>query len=272
MRASSTNNSSSMAGGRDVITDIDNTLKDAKEQHSFTIIAAMSKIQRLYAIEESLDEPLPRDVFADEDRIRFFWSGFVNSNKTKTWIDIVLKSIFHWEFFFILIFSTIIKFYALKDIENSTNIAFFFIGYATVIIYAFYLMAHYKYYIFGLIASRMMFYLMFGRFVYLIFVASVTSFIFLWIFGYFSENTDELYSWSEAIFNFLNFFKISPFYDTNALFYFLLNDALVLLKENTNNMIIIFVIFGILPFFTMLLIKKIRTENIKKQIKKYEKG
>lgn len=272
MRTSPTSNSSSLANGRDTIADIDNVLKEGNVEHSLTIISAMSKIQRLYAIEQKLDEPLPKDIFADEDKIRFFWSGFVNSNKTKTWIDIALKSIFHWEFFFILIFSTIIKFYALKDLENSTNIAFFFIGYATVIIYAFYLMAHYKYYIFGLVASKMMLFLMFGRFMYLIFVASVTSFVFLWIYDYFTLNLDELYGFSQTIFNILKFFKIFPFYDTEELYYFLLNEALPLIKANTNNMIIIFIIFGILPFFTMLLIKHLRTQNINKQLKKYEQG
>ncbi len=258
-------------GGGDIIADLDNEFKtNSKEQWSNTIISAMAKIQKLYAVESGLDEPLPVDFLSDEEKIKFFWSGFVNSNKTKGWLDLIIKTIFHWEFFFILIVSTFFKIYAIKDMENSINILLFFAGYATVLFYTIYLLSHNKYYLKGCLTSRMMFLLMSGRLVYLVVSSSVISIIILWLIDFFKTNPQELVDWLVAIEKISSIFSIS--FDIEEVFYYMSNTVFPIISQSTQQMIVVFGVFGITPFIIAFIIKRKRDKRIQKQRQEYERG
>lgn len=258
-------------GGNDIISDIDNNFKNEyKEQWSNTIISAMAKIQKLYAVESGLDEPLPPDFLTDEDKIKFFWSGFANTNKTKNWLDIIIKTVFHWEFFFILFVSTFLKIYAIKDMQNNINVFLFFTGYTTVLFYTIYLLAHSRYYLKGYLASRMIFLIMVGRLIYLLVAATLISTLILLTIGHFTTYPQELADWLLAISNIASIFSLD--FDIKEAFHYMNDIVFPIITQSTHQMIIIFLFFGILPFMVTFFIKRKRDKKIKRQREEYEKG
>lgn len=263
--------SSSSLGGRDFIADFDNTR--STDEWAYSIISAMGKIQKQYAIEQGLDEPLPKEYFTDEDRVRFFLSGFSNSNNRKHFIDVILAPFIHWELIFILVIATFFKIYLLSTIENhGASIAMMFlIGYGTIITYSIYLSQKWRYFVYGDIASKMFLWLILGRFIYLICIGITISYLLISAINYLLQNPKMLLEYSYRIYWLIDFFGVS-LGSKKEFAIAMYREILPTLKQETRNMLLTCALLGIAPLVSAGISKIILDYKYHQQKKKYEEG
>ena len=264
----------SAGGSRDFIADIDNNKHD--EEWSWTIIGAMARIQTQYAIEQGLDRKLPRDYFTDADRLKFFWSGFSNSSATKHFMDILFRSIINWEIILLIFLMVFVQIFVFSHYEGSQviNYIIFLGSYFSIVCYSLYITIHYRYFVYGDLSARMMFALMLGRLLFLCLSATVLSVALNSTANYLESNPKELYGWTSGIYFIINLFCNAKYYfgskeDFYLVFY---NQVLPEIKETSNEMLIVFFIFGVAPFILMYLSKSITLSRIKNEQEKFNKG
>jgi hypothetical protein len=260
-------------GGRDVVAEVDNGIH--KQEWSYSIISAMGRIQKQYAIEQGLDRKLHKDYLTDEDKFRFFWSGFTNSNSPKTFIDVFFKSVLNWEVFaliLLIIFSKIIVYSKYPDWENA-NIAVFGISYISIIGFSIYLSLKWRYFVKGDLSSLMMQMLILGRLLFLLMTAGIISFLLITISNYFINNPKELYSYVKGIFWMFDLVGQADILGTRKDFFILANEIVIPeLSTTGKEMLVAFIGFGVLPFIVLYAVKIARKLRISKEREKFEKG
>ena len=265
--------SGASGGGRDVVAEVDNGVH--KQEWSYSIISAMGRIQKQYAIEQGLDRTLHKDYLTDEDKFRFFWSGFTNSNSPKTFLDIFFKSVFNWEVFtliLLIIFSKIII-YSKYPQWDSANIAIFGISYISVIGFSLYLSFKWRYFVKGDLSSLMMQMLIAGRMLFLLMTAGIISFLLIWLSEYFANNPKELFSYTKGIYWLFDVVGQANVLGTKREFFVLANTTVIPeLSTTGKEMLVAFIGFGFLPFAVLYIAKIIRYMRISKERKRFEKG
>lgn len=272
--SSSHQSTPSSSGGRDIVTDLDRSKHQQEWAHS--IIDAMAKIQTQYAIERKLDQNLPKDYLTDADKIKFFWSGFSNSSKPKHFLDIIFTSVINWEVIFIVLFSILGQVFTLAFFDNSRTISIltFICSYFSVITYSLYITKHFNYYVFGDISSRMMFYLMIGRLCFLALSSTILTSFLYWLVQFFEANPKTLYGWTNGFYWITNLFFQAHyiFGDRENFFYFVFKLVLPEIQNTADEMIFVFLLFGLLPFAVLLIGKILRIFRIKREQNRFKKG
>lgn len=266
-------NASLSSGGRDVVAEVDNGIH--KQEWSFSIVSAMARIQKQFAIEQGLDRNLHKDYLTDEDKFRFFWSGFTNSNSPKTFLDVFFKSIINWEVFllmFMIIFSKTILYSKYPDWDN-VNIVIFGVSYFSIIGFSIYLSLKWRYFVKGDLASLMMQMLILGRLFFLLLTAGIISYLLISISSYFTNNPKELYSYIKGIYWFFDLVGQAEVLGSKKEFFSLAKKIIVPeLSSTGNEMLTAFIVFGVLPFVVLYTAKYIRYSRISQEREKFEKG
>lgn len=262
-------------GGRDFIADLDNN-KRHEEEWSWSIIGAMAKIQTQYSVEIGLDRDLPKDYFTDSDKLKFFWSGFSNSTATKHIMDILFRSIINFEMLAILLCSIFVQVFVFSNMDekNYIELTVFLGSYFSVICYSVYITRHYKYFIFGDLSSRMMFFLMVGRLVFLMLSATVISNILYWLAKYFYANPKDLYWWTSKVYWLFDFvgYATSYLHGKEELFWVVYKNVLPEIVDTANEMMYVFLLFGLSPFVILIISKSIRRLRISNEKKQFDRG
>lgn len=261
-------------GGRDVIADMEKSRNE--EEWSWTIIGGMAKIQTQYALERGLDQNLPKDYFTDSDKLKFFWSGFANSTATKHILDIVFRSVINWEILLILLCSIFVQVFVFSNMTEGKYIdaITFFISYFSVMGYSIYITRHFNYFIYGDLSARMMFWLMVGRLCFLALSATVLSSFLFWMVNYFENDPKELYGWTSGIYWIFNLFSSAYSLFGNKQQFFMTVYQLVLpeIRHTANEMVLVFLFFGLAPFVLLIFGKILRATRISNERKKFDRG
>lgn len=261
-------------GGRDVIADMEKSRNE--EEWSWTIIGGMAKIQTQYALERGLDQNLPKDYFTDSDKLKFFWSGFANSTATKHIFDIVFRSVVNWEILLILLCSIFVQVFVFSNMTEGKYIdaLTFFISYFSVMGYSIYITRHFNYYIYGDLSARMMFWMMIGRLCFLALSATVLSSFLFWMVDYFENAPKELYGWTSGIYWIFNLFNSAYSLFGNKQQFFMTVYQLVLpeIRHTANEMVFVFLFFGLAPFVLLIFGKVVRATRISNERKKFDRG
>ena len=260
--------------GKDFIATLDE--KKHEEDWSHTIIGAMARIQAQFAIEQKLNESLPKDYFTDADRLKFFWSGFSNSSNIKHVADVFFRSIINWEIIFLILVMIFAQtfFLARLDGVQFLDTAVFFGSYLSVVGYSLYITYHCKYYVYGDMSSRMMLALILGRILFLTISASILSYTLYWIADYFSKNPKDLYGWTSGLYWVFDLFmNAKNWFGSKQTFYIsVYENVLPQLAKTSREMLFVFVAAGILPPVVMFIVKSLRTARIRKERKLFGKG
>lgn len=261
-------------GGRDVIADMEKSRNE--EEWSWTIIGGMAKIQTQYALERGLDQNLPKDYFTDSDKLKFFWSGFANSTATKHVFDIVFRSVINWEILLILLCSIFVQVFVFSNMTEGKYIdaITFFISYFSVMGYSIYITRHFNYFIYGDLSARMMFWLMVGRLCFLALSATVLSSFLFWMVNYFENDPKELYGWTSGIYWIFNLFSSAYSLFGNKQQFFMTVYQLVLpeIRHTANEMVLVFLFFGLAPFVLLIFGKILRATRISNERRKFDRG
>ncbi len=266
-------NASLSGGGRDIVAEVDNGIH--KQEWSYSIVAAIARIQKQFAIEQGLDRKLHKDYLTDEDKFRFFWSGFTNSSSPKTFLDIFFKSVFNWEVFalmFLIIFSKIVL-YSKYPNWDSVELAIFGFSYISIIGFSAYLSLKWRYFVMGDLSSLMMKMLIIGRLSFLLMTAGIISFLLIGLSNYFTNNPSELVSYVKGIFWIFDLVGQADVLGSKREFFLLAKNTVVPeLAKTGKEMFIAFVSFGIAPLIVLYVAKYIRTNKISKERERFERG
>lgn len=266
-------NASLSGGGRDIVAEVDNGIH--KQEWSYSIVAAIARIQKQFAIEQGLDRKLHKDYLTDEDKFRFFWSGFTNSSSPKTFLDIFFKSVFNWEVFalmFLIIFSKIVL-YSKYPNWDSVELAIFGFSYISIIGFSAYLSLKWRYFVMGDLSSMMMKMLIIGRLSFLLMTAGIISFLLIGLSNYFTNNPSELVSYVKGIFWIFDLVGQADILGTKREFFLLAKNTVVPeLAKTGKEMFVAFVSFGIAPLVVLYVAKYIRTNKISKERERFERG
>jgi len=266
-------NASLSGGGRDIVAEVDNGIH--KQEWSYSIVAAIARIQKQFAIEQGLDRKLHKDYLTDEDKFRFFWSGFTNSSSPKTFLDIFFKSVFNWEVFalmFLIIFSKIVL-YSKYPNWDSVELAIFGFSYISIIGFSAYLSLKWRYFVMGDLSSMMMKMLIIGRLSFLLMTAGIISFLLIGLSNYFTNNPSELVSYVKGIFWIFDLVGQADVLGSKREFFLLAKNTVVPeLAKTGKEMFIAFVSFGIAPLIVLYVAKYIRTNKISKERERFERG
>ena len=266
--------SPSSGGGRDVIADMEKNRNE--EEWSWTIIGGMARIQTQYAIERGLGEDLPKDYFTDSDKLKYFWSGFANSTATKHILDIVFRSVVNWEILLILLSSVFVQVFVFSNMPESKYIdsITFFVSYFSVIGYSIYITRHFNYFIYGDLSARMMLFLMIGRLCFLALSATILSSFLFWMVNYFENAPKELYGWTSGIYWIFNLFGSAYTFLGNKQQFFMTVYKFVLpeIRHTANEMVLVFLSFGLAPFVLLIIGKILRVTRISNERKRFDRG
>lgn len=266
-------NASLSGGGRDIVAEVDNGIH--KQEWSYSIVAAIARIQKQFAIEQGLDRKLHKDYLTDEDKFRFFWSGFTNSSSPKTFLDIFFKSVFNWEVFalmFLIIFSKIVL-YSKYPNWDSVELAIFGFSYISIIGFSAYLSLKWRYFVMGDLSSMMMKMLIIGRLSFLLMTAGIISFLLIGLSNYFTNNPSELVSYVKGIFWIFDLVGQADVLGSKREFFLLAKNTVVPeLAKTGKEMFVAFVSFGIAPLVVLYVAKYIRTNKISKERERFERG
>lgn len=169
-----------------------------------------------------------------------------------------------------------VQVFVFSSMENHLyiNSLIFFGSYFSIVCYSLYITRHYRYFVYGDLSSRMMLYLMIGRLLFLLLSAFVLSSFLYWLVGYCEDNPKELYGWTSGIYWIFNLFDSAySFFGTKEQFFKIVY-RLVLpeIKDTANEMLTVFVAFGISPFLVLFAIKILRSIRIKREHQKFDRG
>lgn len=262
------------SGGKDFIAEMDSVRHE--EEWSWTIIGAMARIQSQYAIERNIDGKLPKDYFTDADKLKFFWSGLTNSSSVKTFFDLIIRSIINWEIILLIFVMVFAQVFILTTVEGKQliDISVFITSYFSIVGYSVYIAIRFRYFVYGDLSSRMMFFLILGRIVFLAISAFVLSTFIFFIVNYFENNPKELYGWCSGLYWIFDMFEVAHGWLGTKEQFYLVVYKLVLpeLRQTGKEMLAIFAFCGLLPLFLMFTGKTFRTIRIKRETNKFNKG
>lgn len=254
----------------DIVTELDAAAH--KQEWCHSIIGAMEKIQKQFAIEQNLDVKLHKDYLSDRDKLKFFWSGFTNSSAPKTFFDIFFKSIFNWEIILFLFLIVFLKIYIYDNPSiHYANLIIFTCSYISIISYSLYFCIKWRYYVYGDLSSKMMIYLLIGRLSFLIIVSIALSCGIIYGINYLYSYPKTAYEISNGVYWILDELSLlNHFTNKIDFFNFIMTKILPTLRYTAYEMLFIFLIFGILPFFIIIIARVVISKKRIKDEQRYK--
>ncbi|CUU89832.1 Uncharacterised protein [Campylobacter hyointestinalis subsp. hyointestinalis] len=255
---------------QDIVQELDSAV--FKQEWSYSIIGAMDKIQKQFAIEQNLDVKLHKDYLSDRDKLRYFWSGFTNSAAPKTFLDVLIKSVLNWEILLLIFLIVFVKIFVLEHLDSIdyVKLTIFVFSYISIISYSLYLSIKWRYFVHGDLSSIMMFYLLVGRLLFLVITAMSISYIIHFSINWLYANPESMFQISNGLFWVLNELGISTIPNKIVFFKFMSSIVFPAIKYTSYELLIVFLLFGFLPFATMIIAKLLTIRKKKIDQKKYE--